>query len=73
MANQTIVAALHALAARCPDGYQTLIQDGGIAKIGDIPERSEAKKLCDKLAKDLRSDGWQMWTGPASHMGLGWE
>ncbi len=39
------------------------------AKIGSIYERREAQKLRNKIVKEMRSDGWQTWTEPESHMG----
>ena len=39
------------------------------AKIGDIYGRKEAQNIRNKLIKNMRSDGWQTWTEPGSHMG----
>lgn len=39
------------------------------AKIGDIAGRKEAQNIRNKLVKNMRSDGWQTWTEPGSHMG----
>ena len=39
------------------------------AKIGSIFERKESRKTRDRLLKNMRSDGWQTYTEPESHMG----
>jgi hypothetical protein len=39
------------------------------AKIGSIYERKQARLTRDKLVKNMRSDGWQTWTEPESHIG----
>jgi hypothetical protein len=39
------------------------------AKVGDIYGRKEAQTLRNKLVKNMRSDGWETWIEPASHIG----
>jgi hypothetical protein len=39
------------------------------AKQNNPASIKDAKSIRNKIVKDLRSDGWQTWTEPESHMG----